>query len=102
VATKRRYEYAVEAWSAVDYISVRDGVSRGPQPAVEEESPVVKKEDTVVKKKKKPSQPAKNVSCQPVLCEVYVCEVCVCEVNDKQVIDVDSVVHTKPHVKLGN
>ena len=51
MATKRRYKYAVEAWSAVDYISVRDGVSRGPQPAVEEESPVVEKESAAKAKK---------------------------------------------------
>ena len=35
----------------MDYISVRDGVSRGPQPAVEEESPVVEKKSAAKAKK---------------------------------------------------
>ena len=53
------YDYAVEVWSAEDYLK---SDSLAPRTVV----PVVKKEDTVVKKKKKSAE--KKVSQHPARC----------------------------------
>jgi hypothetical protein len=82
----------LDKWDAPDYMQS----SLAPRIR----TPVKKKEKTVKKKKKSAEKKVSRQSAVWRIVRWVRCEVC--EVDVKEVVGVDSVVHTKPPVTLGN